>query len=212
MNLRFQGSRWIIFALVLALGEPVLARPAKNVTEPAYRGGLVSPPLPKPEFTLTDTSGAPYNFRARTDGYVTLLYFGYTHCTDVCPTQMQVIAESLKALSAKVASQVNVVFVTTDPERDTRSVLRAWLNHFDPHFVGLTGSDAAIRAAQIAAHLTPATKSAPDAHGNYDVGHSAFILAYTKDGLAHVVYPSGVQPQDWVHDLPYLVNETWTAR
>jgi len=108
--------------------------------------------------------------------------------------------------------QFKVVFVTTDPERDTPQVLRAWLDNFDKRFIGLTGSDAAIDAAQIAANLSPAKKTPVRADGNYEVGHAAFVLAYTKDNFAHVIYPVGVKEDDWVHDLPLLAKETWTSR
>ena len=72
-------------------------------------------------------------------------------------------------------------------------MLRAWLDHFDKRFIGLTGSEAAIDAAQIAANLSPAKKSAVRPDGAYEVGHAAFVLAYTKDNLAHVIYPGGVR-------------------
>jgi protein SCO1 len=78
--------------------------------------------------------------------------------------------------------------------------------------VGLTGSEAAIEAAQIEANITPAKKSSVRRNGAYEVGHAAFVLAYTKDDLAHLIYPVGVQQQDWAHDLPYLARETWTSR
>src|SRR5512135_3566297 len=91
-------------------------------------------------------------------------------------------------------------------------VLRSWLDHFDKRFIGLTGNEAAIEAAQIAANLSPAKKSAVRPDGAYEVGHAAFVLAYTKDNLAHVIYPGGVKEDDWVHDLPYLAKETWTNR
>jgi protein SCO1/2 len=173
---------------------------------------LVSPPLPKPKFTLTDTSGAPYDLWSNTQGFVTLLFFGYTHCPDMCPLQMATVAQALKKAPPDSANQFRVVFVTTDPDRDSPQVLRSWLDHFDKRFIGLTGSQAAIDAAQIAARIPPAKKSAVRPDGAYEVGHAAFVFAYTKDNLAHVIYPVGVKEDDWVHDLPYLAAETWASR
>lgn len=180
-----------------------------NRPEASYRGGLVSPPLPKPQFVLTDTTGAPFDLGPKTKGSVTLLFFGYTHCPDMCPLEMSMIAKALVKMPAEMADQFKVVFVTTDPARDDAKVLRTWLDHFDKRFIGLTGSDAAIKAAQIAANIPPAQKSAVRSDGSYDVGHAAFVLAYTKDNLAHIIYPIGVKLEDLSHDLPLLVKETW---
>src|SRR5215510_4640471 len=69
-----------------------------TVAKESYRGGVVTPPLPKPRFTLTDTSGAPFDFWAKTQGYVTLLFFGYTQCPDECPLHMSNVATSLHQL------------------------------------------------------------------------------------------------------------------
>ena len=185
--------------------EPASGPSSKTV----YRGGMVTPPVPKPKFTLTDTSGAPFDFAAKTQGYVTLLFFGYTHCPDMCPLQVDTIAEALKKCPPEVARQFKVVFVTTDPERDTPQVLRTYLDHFDKRFIGLTGSQAEIDAAQMAANLSPAKKSGARPDKSYEVGHAAFVWAYTKDNLGHVIYPVGVKGEDWVHDLPYLAQERW---
>jgi protein SCO1/2 len=176
-----------------------------------YRGGLVTPPLPKPRFTLTDTAGAAFDFWKKTEGYVTLLFFGYTRCPDQCPLQMANIAMSLRGMPRDLARQVRVVFVTTDPARDRPEVLRSWLDHFSKHFVGLTGDDAAIQIAQRAAGVPPATRTELPAEG-YAIGHASFVLAYTKDNLAHLIYPGGVTEKDWTHDLPHLVNEAWSSR
>jgi len=210
-----------VAVLVLAslLAVAASAQSALNAPEPkrtssiqsTYRGGLVSPPLPKPNFTLTDTSGAPFDLRAKTQNYVTLLFFGYTHCPDMCPLQMSTIANALRSLSPAQASQFKVIFVTTDPDRDTPPVLRSYLNHFDKSFIGLTGTQRAIDAAQIAANLAPAKKGTVRPNGEYEVGHAAFVLTYTKDNLAHVIYPVGLKPDDWAHDLPYLTSETWST-
>jgi protein SCO1/2 len=189
--------------------EPALPKAGYAAT--TYHGGLVSPPLPKPKFTLTDTSGAPFDFWPETQGYVTLLFFGYTHCPDQCPLHMANIASSLQQLPAEIGEQVRVVFVTTDPARDNATVLRAWLDNFDPRFIGLTGSDAAIAAAQHAAYVPPANKTA-HSHQDYGVNHASFVLAYTKDNLAHVIYPGGVTAMDWVQDLPLLVKEASPSR
>jgi len=213
--------RFYWFGLLLLLAALIQLAPAEEnkAPEPAhgspakadYRGGLVTPPLPKPKFILTDTSGAPFDFQAKTNGYVALLFFGYTHCPDMCPLQMSVIAKVFKQLPPSAADQFKVVFVTTDPARDTPQVLRSWLDHFDKRFIGLTGSEAAIAAAQTAANLPVATKSPVRPDGSYEVGHAAFVLAYTKDNLAHLIYPVGVQQDDWMHDIPYLPKETWAG-
>src|SRR5450631_3213289 len=207
MKLRLFCRAFLVSALLLRMVPRTWAQAPKGTPEPvqaagaeaAYRGGIVSPPLPKPKFTLTDTSGASFDFAAKTQGYTTLLFFGYTHCPDMCPLQMSTIAQAMKKIPSASADRFKVVFVTTDPERDSPEVLRSWLDHFDKRFIGLTGSEAAIAAAQIAANLSPAKKSAVRPDGAYEVGHAAFVLAYTKDNLAHVIYPGGVKEDDWAH-------------
>ena len=219
MKLRWFGGASLVLMLLVGMVHCGLAQAPKKTSGPAaaagadtaYRGGLVSPPLPKPKFTLTDTSGAPFDFVSKTQGYVTLLFFGYTHCPDMCPIQMLVIEQALRKLPSESANQFKVVFVTTDPDRDTRSVLRPWLDHFDKRFIGLTGSQSAIDAAQVAANVDPAKKSAMRPDGGYEVGHAAFVLAYTKDNLAHLIYPVGVKEEDLAHDLQYLAKETWAT-
>jgi protein SCO1/2 len=196
------------FGLVLILAS---LAPAQEDVTGTYRGGMVTPPLRKPAFTLSDTSGAPFDFRQETRGYVTLLFFGYTYCPDQCPMHMANLGTALKKVPAGVADQVKLVFVTTDPVRDTPMVLRGWLDHFDRRFIGLTGTEADIEAVQRATGVPPAKKTGP-AGGNYGVAHANFVLAYTKDNLAHVIYPGGVSKDDWVHDLPLLIQETWSRR
>lgn len=211
------GRCLIGLLLALLISSWVAAQAPSKVAEPRasihssadYHGGLVSPPLPKPRFTLTDTSGAAFDFRAKTDGFVTLLFFGYTHCPDICPLQMHTIADALRKLPTGSAAQFKVVFVTTDVAQDTPKSLRAYLDRFNKSFIGLTGTEEAIQAAQVAANLPPAKKGTRQSNGEYEVGHSAFVLAYTKDNLAHLIYPAGMKSEDWTHDLPFLVSETW---
>jgi len=220
MKLQFLFRGILVLAFLIGTGPRGTAQVSKSNpglastggAEPKYRGGLVTPPLPKPKFTLTDTSGTPFDFSAKTQGYVTLLFFGYTHCPDMCPLQMSTLAQAFRKLPPVLADRFRIVFVTTDPARDTPQVLRSWLDHFDRRFIGLTGHQAAIDAAQVAANLDPAKKSAARPDGNYEVGHALFVFAYTKDNLAHLVYPGGVQEEDWAHDLPFLPSETWTSR
>jgi len=172
-------------------------------------GVLQDPPMSKPNFTLTDTSGQPFNLQRQTAGDVTLLYFGYTHCPDICPTQMANIPLGLRHQSASVRSHIKVVFVTTDPRRDTPQVIRQWLDNFDPSFIGLTGSDQQITAAEAAVGMPPAEVE-PIGGVNYSVDHAAWVLAFTLDNEAHAIYPAGFDTASvWSHDMGRLV--TWRA-
>jgi protein SCO1/2 len=211
MNLRFL----CLCIVALLLGEHASVVSAQEVKrdpadaehpEETYRGGFVAPPLPKPRFVLTDTSGAPFDFWNSTQRSVTLLFFGYTYCPDQCPMHMANIGAALKRLPSGMADQVKLVFVTTDPAHDTRVQLRRWLDNFDKRFVGLTGTEAALASVQKAAGV-PLAYTEP---GNHSIAHANFVAVYTKDNLAHVIYPGGVSKDDWMHDLPLLIKETWS--
>ena len=185
-------------------GERAAAEPA----QPGLRGTLLEPSWDKPDFTLTDTEGRAFDFRAGTEGFVTLLFFGYTHCPDVCPIHMANIAAVLQDLDYDERSRIRVVFVTTDPERDTAPVVRAWLDRFDRSFIGLRGTQEEVDRVQAALHLPAAIRqpSRPGPLPGADaVGHAAQVLAFTADGRARVVYPFGTRQSDWAHDLPKLV-------
>ena len=177
--------------------------------EVTYRGGLITPPLQKPRFVLADTSGVPFDFWTRTQGSVTLLFFGYTFCPDQCPMHMANLGAALKKLPTGVADQVKLVFVTTDPVRDTPVQIRRWLDNFDKRFVGLTGTEAALEAVQKAVGVPLAYRTFDNS--NYPIAHANFVVAYTKDHLAHVIYPGGVSKEDWIHDLPLLIKKPWSG-
>src|SRR5579863_3886939 len=121
MTFRLFRGEWLLLAFLLGpvhfgsaqetKGQPGPARVDR--AQAAYRGGMVSPPLPKPKFTLTDTSDVSFDFASQTQGYTTLLFFGYTHCPDMCPLQMHMLAQALKEVPPAIATQFKVIFVTT---------------------------------------------------------------------------------------------------
>jgi len=168
--------------------------------------GLVPEPRPhKPSFVLTDTAGKPFHFASATRGKLTYLYFGYTHCPDACPTTMGYLAAAFRRQPASVRRHIAVVFVTVDPRRDTPHVLRVWLNHFDRTFVGLTGDQQEIDRAESAAGV-PLAPPEKVKGKNYSVAHSTYLLPYSPDGRAHVVYVQGFHSSDYAHDLPMLLR------
>jgi protein SCO1 len=182
-----------------------------DVGNSLYRGAIVSPALPKPSVVLTDTSNQPFDLHKQTQGYVTLLYFGYTHCPDACPQHMSNIEAALKQVAPDVAAKIKVVFVTTDPQRDTPVVLRTWLNLFNTQFIGLGGTTAQINDAMAQVDIAPATTE-DIGNGDYAVSHAAYVMAYTTDNISHIVYPDGVTIADWVHDLTALAKNGWQGQ
>jgi protein SCO1/2 len=165
-------------------------------------------PLPRPDFTLTDTSGRPYAFRSETAGRLTLLFFGYTSCPDVCPAHLASLAAGLRALPPEQRDALDVVFVGVDPERDTRERVREWLDHFDTRIVGLTGSEAELAAAQKAAAV-PAAFVDQRFEGGYTVAHASIVLVYTADDQAHLRYGLDTRAPQWSHDLGLLAGRGW---
>jgi len=173
--------------------------------------GLALGPLERPDFTLTTTEGDEYDFQSETSGGVTLLYFGYTNCPDVCPVHFSNIADALKQAPSEVRRGVTVVFVGVDAPRDTPDRVREWLDFFNADFVGLTGTEDDLEAAQIAAGAPPAFID-EQFEGGYSVAHAGWLFLYTQDDLMHLRYPTGVRQSDWAHDLDVLVRKGWSAK
>lgn len=184
--------------------------PSAELAPPAsgFYGVSRAAPVPAEPFTLTDQDGARFRFPRDTDGRVTLVYFGYSHCPDICPGTLAGIAVGLRELPPSVRDQVDVLFVTVDPARDTPEALAEYVGLFSEDFVGLTGSDEEIQAILASFGLPPAT-TYDLGGGEYGVGHPAGVLAFTPDGYAHLEYPFGVTVEMWQHDLQKLVEEGW---
>jgi len=195
----------------IAIAAAVLACNTTPPPKPGdLRGAVYSDPIPKPDFELVSTAGDTFSFKVKTEGFVTLLFFGYTYCPDICPIHMANIGAVLRTLTPDVANKVKVVMVTTDPERDTPERLRAWLDNFDSSFIGLIGSLEDVNAIQQRLVLPRAV--IVESEDGYTVGHSARVLAFTTDNRAHVSYGFGTRQADWAHDLPLLVNSDWQNR
>jgi protein SCO1/2 len=205
------GSGGIALALLVAVAVAACGRTAeqrdadRRARESGYRGVALAEPVQRPDFTLTDTEGRPFRFVDETKGFVTLLFFGYTHCPDICPVQMANIASVLSDLPSPVQRAIKTVFVTTDPERDTPDRMRQWLAGFDRGFIGLRGDLEQVNEIQRQLRLAPAVRMGETT--DYAVGHASQVLAFGADGPARLVYPSGTRQADWAHDLPRLVDE-----
>ncbi|MDZ7680063.1 MAG: SCO family protein [Acidimicrobiales bacterium] len=157
---------------------------------------------PKPDFTLLDTEGNEFDFLEETAGSTTLLFFGYTSCPDICPPHLAQAAQALDKPGAP--SNVEVVFVSVDPERDTPQVIRDFLDSFDTDFIGLTGDPEALYQAQIDTGIPPAVIEEPDADGEYLVGHSGEMRGYAPNGLGYVTFPFGTRQSEMYHDIKIL--------
>ena len=173
---RFPGAPRARALLLAAVLLPGCRGEAGELSPGGYAGVELTQPRPKPDFTLTTTDGGPFDFRRETDGYLTFLFFGYTNCPDVCPVHMANLAAALDRLPRETARDVRVVFVTTDPARDTPARIREWLDAFDPGFIGLTGTPEELSDAQVAAGLLPAMADTA-AGAAYEVGQRCRQIA-----------------------------------
>ncbi|MGW7415371.1 SCO family protein [Streptomyces sp. NPDC054863] len=164
-------------------------------------------PYTKPNLVLKDTNGKEYDLREATKGRPTLIYFGYTHCPDVCPLTMSNIAVAYKKLPKADQEKLRVVFVTTDPERDTPKELGKWLKGSGtPDFIGLTGDFPTIQAGarQLGVSIEPTTK---DKDGKFVSMHTKQVIAFSpKTDAGYLLYTDQATPDDYTADLPKIVK------
>jgi len=156
--------------------------------------------------SLTDHHGQSRKL-ADFRGKLVAVFFGYTHCPDVCPTTMDDLAKALKLLGDR-RNEVQVLFVTLDPERDTPQVLAQYVPAFDPSFLGLYGDTAAV-AKDFKVFYQ---KQAVGGKSGYTIDHSAGVYVFDKTGRLRLFLNYGQKPQDIAHDLKLLLTNEGRAK
>jgi protein SCO1 len=170
-----------------------------------FTGAVLHRPYHAPDTRLSDTEGHPYSLATSTDHRLTLVFFGYTHCPDICQVVMADIASAMTRLDGDVRSKVGMVFVTTDPARDNASTLRSYLDRFDPTFEGLTGP--LPRIVDLGAALgVPIEKGAKLPSGGYEVAHGTQIIGLEDNGKAPIVWTEGTAAARLAQDITTLVR------
>jgi protein SCO1/2 len=186
---------------LLPLLSLLLAAGASLAQEPALRAGVFDPPRLAPELSLAGSDGRELTLD-RYRGKVVVLAFGFTSCADVCPVTLGTLAAARKQLGAE-GGDVQVVYVTVDPERDDAARMRAYLAAFDPSFVGGTGAPERLEAVRreygIAAEKVKAASG-------YSVAHSSFTYLIDRGGRLRALMPYGHPAEDYVHDLRVLLK------
>jgi protein SCO1/2 len=167
-----------------------------------YRGIKLDQPYVVPDVPLTDTEGRPFQLAKQSDR--TLVFFGYTHCPDVCQVVMSTIASGLTKLSQAEQDQLQVVFVTTDPARDTGTVLRTYLDRFNPSFLGATGSLADISALGKPLGID-IMKGDKLPSGGYEVSHTTNVVS-VRGGEGDLVWTASTSPSDIAEDLEKILE------
>jgi protein SCO1/2 len=169
-----------------------------------FRGTTYGEPYPvAPDFQLTQGNGASFRLSAAR-GKVVALFFGYTSCPDVCPTTMAELKQAVDQLGSQ-ADQVQVLFVTVDPKRDTPERVQEYVNHFSPEFIGLSGTEPELLGVWNDYGIFRQEVKGTSAAG-YLVDHTARITLIDRDGNLRVSFPFDTPRDDIVHDLKLLLK------
>jgi protein SCO1 len=169
-------------------------------------GTVVDPPFTVADTALVDTDGASFSLTGSTDKRLTMVFFGYTNCPDICGTVMGNLASAMTRLDERDRDQVDVVFVTTDPERDTPEVLRTYLDRYDKSFLGVTGPIEEIVGVGKSVAVGMGDKLPT---GGYDVdAHSTQVTAIDSDDEAPMFWSQTTSSKQFADDIHTLLGDS----
>lgn len=186
---------FLVALLLVAISAPA-------AEDSALMAGVFDPPRAAPEFSLRGSDGKELTL-GRYRGKVVILEFGFTSCPDVCPVTLGTLAEARKKLGSR-AGELQVVYITVDPERDDVVRLRTYLKSFDPTFVGGTGSDEELAAVRKEYGIAASRRVAGTSYG-FD--HSSYTYLIDRSGSLRALMPYGHPPEDYVHDVEILLGK-----
>ncbi|GGD18988.1 SCO family protein [Nocardioides daphniae] len=189
---------------VLATGALACSPATQEPSEAGIYGAELDQPYEAAAIPLTTTSGEERAL-ADVDNDLTLVFFGYTHCPDICGVVMSTIASALTQVDEELRDRVDMVFVTTDPARDDAEVLRGYLDRYNPEFEGLTGSlDAIVETGRSVSVAVEEGEKLPS--GGYEVVHSDHVVGLDEDGLGQIVWTKDVSAKQMASDIESLLS------
>jgi protein SCO1/2 len=189
----------VVKRVILLLSLLVGAASAHADEGAMLKAGMFDPPRVAPDFALPGSNGSELKLSAYR-GKVVLLGFGFTSCAAVCPVTLATLAQVQKKLGAQ-ANELQVIYITVDPEHDDAPRLKKYLTAFNPTFVGGTGTDAQLAAVRKDYGIAAEKVAGPD--GSYT--HSSFIYLIDRDGRLRALMPFGHLADDYVHDVRILL-------
>lgn len=169
-----------------------------------FRGTVLEPPNPAPELPLVDQFGNEFRLSNYRDKIV-LVFFGFTHCPDICPTALGDLKRVMEKLGND-AAKVQVVFVSVDPERDTPDLMQRYLAAFNPTFLGLNGDRAVLEQVYKNYGVTVIKRELPDSGLGYTIDHSGYIYAIDQAGNWRLLWAHGTPVDDIVSDVQALLR------
>jgi protein SCO1 len=179
---------------------------ARVLDDDGLNGAVLTEPYTVGEATLTDTAEEPFDVRAELEAPLTLVFFGYSKCPDICQIVMADLASAVARLDAGQADQVEAWFVTTDPARDDPATLRAYLDRFNPAFEGLTAPLPEVVELATSVHV-PIEKGPKLPTGGYEVTHGTPILGVTPDGTVPVLWTEGTSAAKLADDIDTILTD-----
>jgi protein SCO1/2 len=186
-------------------GGPVVSG-FTQADDDGMHGAVLTETYTWPEGTLVDSAGDDFDLRGELEKPLTLVFFGYTQCPDICQAVMADLASAVARLDDSEADDVATWFVTTDPTRDDPATLRAYLDRFDPGFEGLTGPlDDIVEIAE-AVHV-PIERGSKLDSGGYEVTHGTPILAVTPDATVPILWTEGTSAAKLAEDIQVILSE-----
>lgn len=186
-----------VLAMTLSFG-------AQGADTLGLKAGVFDPPRMAPDFTVRGSDGKELKL-SQYRGKLVLLEFGYTSCVDVCPVSLGMLAEARRQMGAQ-ASQLQVIYVTVDPERDTPDRMRNYLRAFDPTFIGATGTPQQMARVRQDYGITATKKMIEGSKTDYTVGHSSYLYFVDRKGSLRALLPFGRTAADVVHDAKLLLK------
>ena len=159
--------------------------------------------MPDLKMSLTNDEGKEVS-QADYLGKVNIVFFGYTYCPDICPTTLARIRLAIQQLSPAQRAELNVLFISVDPERDTTEHLKAYIGSFGPEFSGLTGTQQQLKA-MVRNYRVTYGYGEPNEDGSYDVSHSSAVFVFDRSGTARLLARDSVTPEKLTEDLARLL-------
>ncbi len=190
--------------LIALFSSLLLLGPAGAADKLGLKAGVFEPPRIAPDFALRGSGGSELKL-SRFRGKLVVLEFGYTSCVDVCPVSLAMLAAARKKLGA-LAEQMQVIYLTVDPERDTVAHMHSYLAAFDPTFIGGTGTPEQMARVRKDYGISITKRMVEGSKTDYTIGHSSYLYFIDRQGKLRALMPYGRSADDIVHDATLLLK------